>query len=547
MQTLQQGITLQGGKYIIKKVLGQGGFGITYLAEHDLLGTNVAIKEFFMKDLNNRDEETLQVSTFSGNRCESVERFKAKFLKEARNIFQLNHPNIISILDIFEENGTAYYVMEYCKSGSLSDLLKQYPQGLPEDKSVKYIREVASAVAYIHEKKMNHLDIKPANIVINSKGEAILIDFGLSKQYDAETREQTSTTPVGISEGYAPLEQYNKGGVGEFSPSTDIYALGATLYKLITGQTPPSASVVNEEGLPDFKASPKIKKTILAAMHSRRADRPQTVKEWLAILEKRSFSKKKFGIGFVAVIVLTFIILAFYHLFSKPTTGKINGHDWVDLGLSVKWATCNIGASEPSEAGGYYAWGETHVKSNYDWTNCFDCLDRCEDERITAAEQFLFEMFGPEDSSWRLYKEGDSTTISPSSGHDAARENWGSTWRMPTDAENEELCTKCTWKWISNNGNNGYLVTGPNGNSIFLPAGGHCNGTETCEVDSWGRYWSNTLQKGLCSFARILSFGPPSPSSTNNSSHKPSFVIVADPRTGPYCRKCGLSVRPVTE
>lgn len=285
--TLPINATLQGGKYIIKKVLGQGGFGITYLAEHTLLGADVAIKEFFMKDLNNRDEETSQVSVGSNGSRELVMRFKAKFLKEARNIYRLNHPNIVRIQDIFEENGTAYYVMEYCDGGSLLDQLKLHPNGLTEVQALTYIKQVASAVEYIHEQKMNHLDIKPGNIVLNSKGEAVLIDFGLSKQYDAETGEQTSTTPMAISHGYAPYEQSNVGGVKDFSPATDIYSIGATLFKLITGQTPPPAQELIESELPSFSASPNVVAAIKAAMQLKRTDRPQSIAAWLEILDKK--------------------------------------------------------------------------------------------------------------------------------------------------------------------------------------------------------------------------------------------------------------------
>lgn len=293
MQTLKTETSLQGGKYKIKEVLGQGGFGITYLAEHTLLGGNVAIKEFFMKELNNRDDVTSQVSVGSDGSRELVLKFKEKFLKEARNIFKLNHPNIIHILDIFEENGTAYYVMEYCSGGSLSGLLKQYTEGLSEDLALLYIKEIASAVDYIHQRKINHLDIKPGNIMLDENGQAILIDFGLSKQYDAETGQQTSTTPVGISEGYAPIEQYKKGGLREFSPATDIYALGATLYKLITGDTPPSALELGEEDLPDFTAAANIKKAITTAMSPKRKDRPQTVTSWTDLLVNSENSEQK--------------------------------------------------------------------------------------------------------------------------------------------------------------------------------------------------------------------------------------------------------------
>ena len=283
---LNPGSLLQGGKYKIEQVLGQGGFGITYLGEQTSLGRKVAIKEFFMKELCNRDDATSQVSVGSEGSREMVAKFREKFVKEARNIAQLNHPNIVRVIDIFEENGTAYYAMEFCACGSLSSLLKeQYPLGMPEKKALKYIREVASALNYIHKRKMNHLDVKPGNIMLNQEDDAVLIDFGLSKQYDAQTGQQTSSTPVGISEGYAPMEQYKKGGVSEFSPSTDIYSLGATLYKLVTGQTPPSAVDLVEETLPDFEASPSVKAAVRAAMGYRRADRPQNIDVWLSMLD----------------------------------------------------------------------------------------------------------------------------------------------------------------------------------------------------------------------------------------------------------------------
>ena len=185
MHHLQQNTLLQGGKYKIERVLGQGGFGITYLATQVMLDRKVCIKEFFFKEYCERDEATSHVSLGTQNSHEIVERFMNKFLKEARTIFQLEHPNIIKIFDIFKENNTAYYVMEYIEGESLSDKVNHYGS-LSESEAKDYINQVASALEYIHQRSINHLDVKPANIMVRkSDNKAILIDFGLSKQYDA--------------------------------------------------------------------------------------------------------------------------------------------------------------------------------------------------------------------------------------------------------------------------------------------------------------------------------------------------------------------------
>lgn len=213
-----------------------------------------------------------------------VNRYRDKFIKEARALAKLRHRHIVRIIDVFEENNTAYYVMEYIAGGSLGDKAKG--AALPEADAVRYIRQVASALDYVHSRHMMHLDVKPSNILLNSDGEAILIDFGLSKQYDM-SGEQTSSTPVGISHGYAPMEQYKRGGVGTFSPATDIYSLGATLYKLVTGLTPPEANDVADVGLPALPQhlSANLRAAIEAAMQFRRKDRPQNIDEFLALLD----------------------------------------------------------------------------------------------------------------------------------------------------------------------------------------------------------------------------------------------------------------------
>lgn len=140
---------LQNGKYRIIRVLGQGGFGITYLAEHTMLDKKVAIKEFFPKEYCDRDENTSHLTIGTKNSIEIVEMLKTKFIKEAKNISKLNHKNIITIHDIFQENDTAYYVMEYVNGASLSQMVKENG-ALPEGKAISYIKKVADAEGYMH-------------------------------------------------------------------------------------------------------------------------------------------------------------------------------------------------------------------------------------------------------------------------------------------------------------------------------------------------------------------------------------------------------------
>ena len=570
---LTKGTDLQGGKYRILEIVGQGGFGITYLAEQTSLGRKVAIKEFFMKELCNREADTSYVTVPSIGSRELVERFRQKFLKEARSIASLEHKNIVPIIDVFEENGTAYYVMKNIAGGSFADKVKQ--GALPEADAVRYIRQVASALEFVHSKRMMHLDVKPANILLDDTDSAVLIDFGLAKQYD-DAGTQTSTTPVGISHGYAPMEQYRRGGVSSFSPATDIYSLGATLYKLVTGATPPEASDVGNEGLPVLPSgiSLAVRGAIEAAMQFRIKDRPQSIAEFLEMIERttgKDESGKSGGSddcppllmetsvaevvnessatddgetvvensadtvisnnsrschpehseeshqtnkeilpssgrqndnansnkrGWSWILLLLPLLVAGVgtwfainsggsasdgdirdskELAVLPDSGTINGYEYVNLGLSVKWATCNVGATSPEDYGDYYAWGETTTKSSYN--------------------------------------EGNSSTYGKSMGsiagnstYDVARAKWGGSWRMPTEGEYQELIDRCTWTWTTYEGVNGYKVTGPNGNSIFLPAAGRRGGSSLDDEGSGGNYWSATPKESGTGGAYFLGF-----------------------------------------
>ena len=280
MSHLPTGTLLQGGKYRIEGVLGQGGFGITYRAKQVMLDRTVAIKEFFMKDFNLR--EGTRVTTPPTGNGRQVEQYRLKFVKEARNLAGLEHPHIVSIIDIFEENGTVYYVMPHLSGGSLLDVVKRVG-ALDEGKALGYVSQVGAALSYMHkEKHLCHYDVKPANILLDGTGNAVLIDFGISKNYDSSGRE-TSTTPIGMSEGYAPIEQY-QGQVQDFSPESDVYALGATLCYLLSAQRPPTA-IDRISGAP-LPLPPTItaatRQLVEQAMAIARQNRPQSVEVFLS-------------------------------------------------------------------------------------------------------------------------------------------------------------------------------------------------------------------------------------------------------------------------
>ncbi|MDE6028153.1 MAG: serine/threonine protein kinase [Muribaculaceae bacterium] len=293
---LKENSRLQSGKYRIIRVLGQGGFGITYLAENTMLGKKVAIKEFFPKDFCGRDN-TSHLTLGTQNNADTVSKLKSRFIKEAQNIAKLDHPGIVHIHDIFEENNTAYYVMDYIEGENLNEIIKRNG-ALPEDKAVGYIVKVGEALEYIHSRNMTHFDVKPANIVIRRKDdEPILIDFGLSKQYDVHG-DATSTLMQGISQGYSPIELYNYGAVSTFSPQTDVYSLGATLLYLVSGKVPPQPSTIIEEGLDlSYVADPQLKKAIESAMQIGRGKRPETIGKLLQELTTIEKREEKVYVG----------------------------------------------------------------------------------------------------------------------------------------------------------------------------------------------------------------------------------------------------------
>ena len=291
---------LRGKKnsYRIDRVLGQGTFGITYLAyttatvEGDLgrLKTEiqVAVKEFFMSDINGREGSTVTTGGSGG----LFDKYRRKFARESANLSNLNHRGIVNVVETFEANGTSYYAMEYCGGGSLDARIAECG-GLPEGEALRYFGQIASALSYMHSQRMLHLDLKPGNVMLRASGEAVLIDFGLSKQFNDEGEPESSTSIGGGTPGYASLEQanYNEDdGDGKLPVTMDVYSLGATLYKMLTGKRPPVASDVMNNGLPeqplrDHGVSNSVIAAILRAMQPKSRDRYQSVAAFAAALD----------------------------------------------------------------------------------------------------------------------------------------------------------------------------------------------------------------------------------------------------------------------
>ena len=293
MQHLQPNTTLQGGKYRIERVLGQGGFGNTYVGYNTEFEETVAIKEFFMKGVTERDETTSAVSVSNSDNIQQFEEQKEKFKKEARRLRKLKNEHIVKVHDLFEENGTAYYVMDYIDGESLAERLKRIGKPFSEEELHEILPQVLEALHEVHENEIWHLDLKPGNIMIDKTGKVYLIDFGASKQIRANGSITTSTA-LCYTPGYAPNEQIGQ-MFDRFGPWTDIYALGATIYNLLTNKKPPMAIDIEEDeedafAFPD-SVSENMRKLVLWMMQPKRKARPQSVEEIInRIKELNQFS-----------------------------------------------------------------------------------------------------------------------------------------------------------------------------------------------------------------------------------------------------------------
>ena len=283
-QNMLQVGTILHGTYKIESYLSSGGFGNTYLAKNIEFDETYAIKEFFVKGVCQRDGNSTTISVSNAENTNSFEQQREKFKKEARRLRSLSNPHIVKVYDLFEENGTAYYVMDYVDGENLSARLKRTNAPLAESEVRNYLNQILDGLEAIHNKGMFHLDIKPANIMVDSHDVVKLIDFGASK-HQSTVGGATMSTGISYTNGYAPSELMAQ-SYDKFGPWTDFYALGATMYKLLTNQDPPSVSALSEDetedkhlALPMPNVSEEMKSLVVWMMQVNRLKRPKNVGE----------------------------------------------------------------------------------------------------------------------------------------------------------------------------------------------------------------------------------------------------------------------------
>ena len=243
--TLPVGTMLYHGRYRVERFLAAGGFGNTYLARDVQFDELVAIKEFFLASMCGRGDGSNDVVISLVTKQKEFEAHREKMRKEAKRLRALQHPNIVKVRDLFDENGTTYYVMDFITGQSLRSKLKQQRRPFAEAEVMqKFLPQLLDALETVHAEGIWHLDLNPANMMVDDQGKVVLIDFGASKQlHSVEGQSLSTSSVVAYTQGYAPAEQLN-GKLEKFGPWTDLYALGGTLYNLLTNQNPPDYSEI---------------------------------------------------------------------------------------------------------------------------------------------------------------------------------------------------------------------------------------------------------------------------------------------------------------
>ena len=278
---LPKGCMLANGKYRVEIYLASGGFGNTYLATDTVFNEKVVVKELYVRGMCGRETDHLNISISLTENREAFTALQRRFKREATILRRLIHPNIVRVLDLFDENGTSYYVMDLVDGESLSQHMKRTGKPMNEQDVMPLLWQVLDALEAVHAASIWHLDLKPANIMLDRKGNALLIDFGASKQLRSQNGNSLSlSSALAYTPGFASPEQMEQ-SIERFGAWTDLYSLGATLYNLLTTHQPPSPSEIVEDAyhalcLPT-SVSKQMGDLILWLMKPNRRERPQSV------------------------------------------------------------------------------------------------------------------------------------------------------------------------------------------------------------------------------------------------------------------------------
>lgn len=390
-------------KYRILSVLGHGTFGITYsaLASRGRKKENkVCIKEFFIQGVSSREESGI-ISYCSDTIA--IDQCKDEFIAEAQNLIELNHPNIVKAHELFEANGTWYYSMDYLEGENLNSYLSH--TNLDVKSATKIITRIAYGLNYMHESRhMLHLDLKPGNIMRRaSDGQIILIDFGLSRYFTEEGAPEAASQ-IGLgTRGYAPLEQtrYN-GRHQDFKATIDVYALGATFYKLITGETPLEAieyrnnPLLLTKRLKSLDVPDKTISIVAKAMNPQPELRYQSVMSFIYDLDSEERKRRNKGCAF-SIIGVLLVMLATYlsvKVYNKQLTAKEDYYNSID-DYAFELVECNQGANHYGEREYYkFFTNGTGLYLFVAWHDPSDCDGGCDLSSQTDTLTFNYKVYG---------------------------------------------------------------------------------------------------------------------------------------------------------
>ena len=551
--------SLQNGKYAITKELGSGGFGITYEAVNSRVGKRVAIKEFFMSEICGRGNDGATVVIPIEANLATFERQKNRFLQEAGRRTRLSHPHIVQVHDCFEENGTAYYVMDYIEGENLAARLSRTGQPMDEAEALKIFEQVLDALEYIHgqEPPLLHLDIKPSNLIIKENDDVVLIDFGASKNVDEDGKVYNSIY-LPYTRGFAPREQMEQ-DIPKIGSWTDFYSLGATLYNLLTNRQPPLPSDIDDDMTEDkheampfpAKVSEQTRKLILLLMSALRSKRPQSVDEIRNLLKQDEDAPKPYKkeedapkpkeediptkpMNEEAPTIKAKetaketegnkgTTMSVDNVYTKDSSTPPEGEtpsdrqQILEFLIAVVVLLCILVApfvltkkekeKEPVAHG--YCPDENHphaidlgLPSGVKWSCCNVGADQPEEgnEYYAWGETKTKSDYSDSTSKYHRVSKGDIS----GTNDDVAHVKWGEQWRMPTKEDIDQLLENTSDSVMTYHGVKGMLFTGKNGNSIFLPFAGYREGSLPDLQDSCGFFWSGTPLEGGKEFSYYL-------------------------------------------